>query len=127
MYGGIALLAHSLLTETTQRSIQVHPYMITQRSEQTDATLLDVTCCVRLNTLLHVVGSCCAKFDTGQNFSYVPNERHNSLHCWLLGPFARSIKSTKSQKKVLSLMNSHLSFYGKSKLKMHASLRLEMD
>ena len=99
--------------------------MITQRPEQTDATLLDVTCCVRLHTLLHVVGSCCAKFDTGQNFSYVPNERHNSLYCWLLGPFARSLKSTKSQKKVLSLMNSHLSFHGKIKLKMHASLRLE--
>ena len=30
---------------------------------QTDATLLDVTCCVRLHTLLHVVGSCCAEFD----------------------------------------------------------------
>ena len=26
---------------------------------QTDATLLDVTCCVRLHTLLHVVGCCC--------------------------------------------------------------------
>ena len=32
-------------------------------------TLLDVTCCVRLHTLLHVVGSCCAKLDTGQSFS----------------------------------------------------------
>ena len=30
-------------------------------------TLLDVTCCVRLHTLLHVVG-CCAKFETGQTF-----------------------------------------------------------
>ena len=26
---------------------------------QTDATLLDVACCVRLHTLLHVVGCCC--------------------------------------------------------------------
>ena len=26
---------------------------------QTDATLLDVTCCVRLHTLLYVVGCCC--------------------------------------------------------------------
>ena len=26
---------------------------------QTDATLLDVTCCVRLHTLLHVVACCC--------------------------------------------------------------------
>ena len=31
-------------------------------------TLLDVTCCVRLHTLLHVVGCCCAKFETGQTF-----------------------------------------------------------
>ena len=36
---------------------------------QTDATLLDVTCCVRLHTLLHVVGSCCAKFVTGETFN----------------------------------------------------------
>ena len=26
---------------------------------QTDKTLLDVTCCVRFHTLLHVVGCCC--------------------------------------------------------------------
>ena len=31
-------------------------------------TLLDITCCVRLHTLLHVVGCCCAKFETGQTF-----------------------------------------------------------
>ena len=30
--------------------------------------LLDVTCCVRLHTLLHVVGSCCANLETGQTF-----------------------------------------------------------
>ena len=41
---------------------------------QTDATLLDVSCCVRLHTLLHVlrccvvVGSCRAKFETGNTF-----------------------------------------------------------
>ena len=42
-------------------------------------TLLDVTCCVRLHTLLHVVGCCCVKFETGQifqpttpNISFVP-------------------------------------------------------
>ena len=42
----------------------------------TDATLLDVTCFVRLHTLLHgvncmllrVVRSCCARFETGQTF-----------------------------------------------------------
>ena len=31
-------------------------------------TLFDVTCCVRLYILLHVVGCCCAKFETGQTF-----------------------------------------------------------
>ena len=31
-------------------------------------TLLNVTCCVRLHTLLHVVGCCCAKFETRQTF-----------------------------------------------------------
>ena len=29
---------------------------------QTEATLLDVTCCVRLHTLLHVVACCCLLF-----------------------------------------------------------------
>ena len=29
-------------------------------------TLFDVTCCVHLHTLLHVIGSCCPKFETGQ-------------------------------------------------------------
>ena len=37
-------------------------------------TLLDVTCCVRLHTLLHVVGSCRAKFETVQTFSNVRTE-----------------------------------------------------
>ena len=31
-------------------------------------TLLDVTCCIRLHTLLHVVAYCCAKFETSQTF-----------------------------------------------------------
>ena len=31
-------------------------------------TLLHVTRCVRLYTLLHVVGCCCANFETGQTF-----------------------------------------------------------
>ena len=39
----------------------------------TDATLLDVTCCARLYSLLHVV-ECCwellRKIETGQTFSY---------------------------------------------------------
>ena len=59
-------------------------------------TLLDVTCCVRLHTLLHVVGCCCAKFETGGTFRPVKTDRtllsFNSQHCWeLLRPFARSL------------------------------------
>jgi len=63
-------------------------------------TLLDVTCCVRLHTLLHVLGCCCAKFETGQTFqpttpniSFVPWSPKRSatmldsfallfVHCW---------------------------------------------
>ena len=53
-------------------------------------------CCVRLHTLLHVVGCCCAKFETGHNFSPVQTDArlfaNNSQHCWeLLRPFARSL------------------------------------
>ena len=50
-------------------------------------TLLDVTCCVRLHTLLHVVGSCRAKFETGQTFSYVATYKRTqqpSQQCWEL-------------------------------------------
>ena len=42
---------------------------------QTDATLLDVTCCVCLHTLLHVVGCCCAKFEISHTLSPVANGR----------------------------------------------------
>ena len=41
---------------------------------QTDATQLDVTCCICLHTLLHVVGCCCTKFETGQTFSYMQTD-----------------------------------------------------
>ena len=60
-------------------------------------TLLDVTCCVRLRTLLHVVGCCCvfcAKFETGQTFqpttsniSFVPWSPKRSAT--MLDPFAQ--------------------------------------
>ena len=54
-------------------------------------TLLDVTCCVRLYTLLHVGG--CAKFETGQTFSYVQRDAttpNNIGSCFptVLHPFA---------------------------------------
>jgi len=60
---------------------------------QTDVTLLlptmlDVTCCVRLHTLLHVlrvVGSCCAKFETSQFLATImPNGHKNFQRCWPL-------------------------------------------
>ena len=61
---------------------------------QMDGTLLDVTCCVHLHTLLHVVGSCCAKFETGQTFSNVQTDAttpNNVGSCWptILSPFAQ--------------------------------------
>ena len=79
--------------------------------------LLDATCYIGLHTLLHVVGSCCTKFETGQifepttpNISFVPllpkrsatmleslmrcilpTMHCRSQHCWeLLSPFAHS-------------------------------------
>ena len=36
--------------------------------------ILYVHCCVRLHTMLHVVGSCCAKFETSQTFSYMQTD-----------------------------------------------------
>ena len=57
-------------------------------------TSLDVKCCVRLHTLLHVVACCCAKFETGQTFqsttpniSFVPWSPKRSPT--MLDPFAR--------------------------------------
>ena len=63
--------------------------------------LLDVTCCVRLHTLLHAVACCCAKFETGTtsvpttlNIYFVPWSPKRSAtmldpliaqllqHCW---------------------------------------------
>ena len=37
-------------------------------------SLLDVTCYVCLYILLHVVRCCCAKFETGQTFSYAQTD-----------------------------------------------------
>ena len=49
-----------------------------------NATLLDVTCCVRLHTLLHVVAYCRAKFETGQTFSPA------YVYKWLLSPIHKN-------------------------------------
>ena len=46
-------------------------------------TSLDDTCCVRLHTLLHVVGSCCAKFETDQTLSYVQTDETTPI---IVGP-----------------------------------------
>ena len=51
----------------------------------TDATLLNVTCCVRLHTLLRVVGSCCAKFESSQILATIrANGHNNSQQYWEL-------------------------------------------
>ena len=61
--------------KSTHFSVNIHlPFAL--GSVQTDApllanivpTLLGVTCCVRLHTLLHVVACCCAKSETSQTF-----------------------------------------------------------
>ena len=57
-------------------------------------TLLDVTCCIRLHTLLHLVGCCCAKFETAQTFQpTTPNISFVSLSpkrsATMLDPFAQ--------------------------------------
>ena len=57
--------------------ILFQPYIATGNTlspTQTDATQLDVTCCICLHTLLHVVGCCCTKFETGQTFSYMQKD-----------------------------------------------------
>ena len=87
---------------------------------QTDATLLDVTCCVLLHKLLDVVACCCAKSETSQTFHpttlsqcwirchalithglqrlmgcILPTMHCRSQHCWeLLHPFANTHATT---------------------------------
>ena len=60
-------------------------------------TLLDVTCCIRLHTLLGVVACCCAKFETGQTFQ--PTTPNISFVAWspkrsatMLDPFAQLLQ-----------------------------------
>ena len=69
-------------------------------------TLLDVTCCVRLFTLLRVVGCWCVllrKVWNQSNFRPVHTDAtllaYNSQHCWeLLRPFARSLSISAGNK-----------------------------
>ena len=57
-------------------------------------TLLDVKCRVLFHTLLHVLGSRCSKFETGQNFSVQTDATapQNIGNCWpaMLRPFSRA-------------------------------------
>ena len=53
-------------------------------------TLLDVTCCVRLHTLLHVVGCCCVEYEPVKFFSQqLPtfllfrDRRSVAQQCWI--------------------------------------------
>ena len=64
---------------------------------QTDATMLDFTCCVRLH--IHPVACCCTKFETGQTFIDVQTDATtpNMLgqQCWkFVRSFARSLTWT---------------------------------
>ena len=66
------------------------PSKRTQHCWATTPTMLDVTCCVCVLTLLRVVGSCRAKFDTGQTFSPVQTDatllgnNPNNAGCYML-------------------------------------------
>ena len=61
------LREYSLLWRSHQQKMGWSPITIKPRANgpkivgQQLLTLLDITCCVRLHTMLHVVGSCCAK------------------------------------------------------------------
>ena len=54
---------------------------------------MDVTRCVRLHTLLHVVSCCCAKFETGQTLSYVQIDAKtpNNVACIFTGFFTQTV------------------------------------
>ena len=63
---------------TILSSVQTDPTLLTNNSQ----ILLDVTCCVRLHTLLHVVGSSYAKFETSETFCKRTLQCNNSQHYW---------------------------------------------
>ena len=52
---GIIFTTASTYKQKYSVNIGLNPVQVTLRPVQTDATLLDGTCCVRLHTLLHVV------------------------------------------------------------------------
>ena len=62
-----------------------HEKLAHKAQRKTDATLLDVTCCVRLHTLLLVVACCWELLRKVCNRSNVwlrANEPNNSQNCW---------------------------------------------
>ena len=82
-YGNYGVL-NSVLSEKTRKSKANGRNIVGHHLP----TLLDVTCCVRLDIPLHIVGSCCAKFETSQTFSHVQTHAKNSQHPTLLGVVA---------------------------------------
>ena len=84
-------------------------------------TLLDVTCCIRLHTLLLVVGSCWAKLENGQTFSYMQTDgRNNSQQFWKL--FANNVASVCKGLK-LSSDNRNFSHFWLCKFKLELTSR----
>ena len=76
-------------------------WLLVSSPTQTDATLLDVTCCVRLLTLLHVVAYC---WELLHPFAH----HNNSQHCWTNNAGSRcvhlhSLANLKSSFNVCSL------------------------
>jgi len=82
-------------------------------------TLLDVTCCVRLHTLLHVVGCCCVLLgkvwvrSTGQTFqpttlniSFVPWSPKRSAT--MLDPFAQLVQHCRGHARSLRMIYKDL-------------------
>ena len=74
-----------------------------QRCWMLDVASVCTPCCM----LLRVVGSCCAKFETGQTFEpTTPNIV--GQQCWeLLRPFACSLRQTNTWYVVCLLKNAH--------------------
>ena len=76
-------------------------------------TLLDVTCCVHLHTLLHVVVCCCAKFETGQTFqpttpntSFLLRDRRSvAQQCWI---------RLRSSSNIVGATHAHYAWFTKS-------------
>ena len=75
-------------------------------------TLLDVTCCICLHTLLHVVGCCCAKFETAQLFSqrlptFLLFRDHRSVvqQCWM---------RLHSSSNIVGAMHAHYAWFTKT-------------